>query len=80
MVVVWCAAAVAPLAWQCGRGGGGEAVGRGKDRGAMRQTSNLHGVSMVAVSICGGAPKLGRRWCRQGSSARDEDEEEAHQD
>lgn len=61
-------------------GGGGEAVGRGKDRGAMRQTSNLHGVSMVAVSICGGAPKLGRRWCRQGSSARDEDEEEAHQD
>jgi hypothetical protein len=64
VVVVWCAAAVAPLAWQCG-----QAVGRGKDRGAMRQTSNLHGVSMVAVSICGGAPKLGRRWCRQGSSA-----------
>jgi hypothetical protein len=57
------------LAVWAGGGGGGGAVGRGKDRGAMRQTSNLHGVSMVAVSICGGAPKLGRRWCRQGSSA-----------
>jgi hypothetical protein len=32
VVVVWCAAAVAPLAWQCGRGGGGGGGGVGGAR------------------------------------------------